>query len=284
MNNLKKEERCIYYDTDLQIEAYEFKGIAQKFNSHFHNEYVIGLIEHGKRQFYCKNNEYTLNTGDILLINPSEIHGCEQFGEENLHYFSLNISTSTMQKIMQEITGKSAILPHFSESVIHKKDVQVLFSDLKQMILQEHQDFQKEATFILLMEYLISNFAKITLHQENLKQNDKAERMEHICQYLEENFYRNIHLDELSLLVGLNKYYLLRCFTEIKGISPHKYLETIRIKKAKQLLSKGIPLIDIALKVGFSDQSHFTNLFKALIGLTPKTYQKIMQYKSEERS
>lgn len=40
---MKKEERMIYYDTDLQVEVYEFKGIAQKFGNHFHDGYVIGL-------------------------------------------------------------------------------------------------------------------------------------------------------------------------------------------------------------------------------------------------
>ena len=42
---MKKEERCIYYDTDLQIEMYEFKGIEQKFVSHFHKNYVIGVVQ-----------------------------------------------------------------------------------------------------------------------------------------------------------------------------------------------------------------------------------------------
>lgn len=75
-------------------------------------------------------------------------------------------------------------------------------------------------------------------------------------------------------MAGLGKYHLLRTFTKVKGISPHKYLETIRIEKSKKLLEKGVPIVDIALYIGFTDQSHFTNLFKALIGLTPRPYQK----------
>lgn len=54
-------------------------------------------------------------------------------------------------------------------------------------------------------------------------------------------------------------------------------LETVRIEKSKKMLEEGMPIIDIALKTGFTDQSHFTNLFKSLIGLTPKSYQKVIK-------
>lgn len=63
----------------------------------------------------------------------------------------------------------------------------------------------------------------------------------------------------------------------MKGISPHKYLETIRIEKSKKMLEEGTPIIDVALRIGFADQSHYTNLFKALIGLTPRSYQKMIK-------
>ena len=80
-----EKQRYIYYDTDLQIEMYEFKGIGQKFVSHFHANYVIGLMEKGSRNFVCGGRKYVIAAGDILLINPRQAHGCEQIGGENLH-------------------------------------------------------------------------------------------------------------------------------------------------------------------------------------------------------
>ena len=154
---MKKEERIIYYDTDLQVEVYEFKGIAQKFGNHFHEGYVIGLVEAGVREFICNNNYYTLNAGDILLINPQEIHGCEQFGDDDLHYFSFNISTDTMRRVMTEITGKAS-LHHFNENVIRMEEIELSLYDLKDMILTEHQDFKKEETFLFLMERLVNDY------------------------------------------------------------------------------------------------------------------------------
>ncbi|MCD8491488.1 MAG: AraC family transcriptional regulator [Geovibrio sp.] len=95
-----------------------------------------------------------------------------------------------------------------------------------------------------------------------------------VCDYLEENYSRNISLDELSRLAGMSKFHLLRSFTRQNGISPYGYLSTVRIDKSKKMLKEGLSLVDTALETGFSDQSHFSNVFKKFTGLTPGQYMK----------
>lgn len=102
-----------------------------------------------------------------------------------------------------------------------------------------------------------------------------------ICDYLETNYAGTITLDGLSALAGFSKYHFLRSFTRQKGISPYRYLETIRIGKAKKLLEQGVSPADAALRTGFSDQSHFTNFFKKFIGLTPRQYMRIFLDKAQ---
>jgi AraC-like DNA-binding protein len=46
-------------------------------------------------------------------------------------------------------------------------------------------------------------------------------------------------------------------------------LETVRIKRARELLLRGVPITDVSATVGYSDQSHFTHRFKRLLGMTP---------------
>ena len=75
----------------------------------------------------------------------------------------------------------------------------------------------------------------------------------------------------------MGRYRLIREFTRQRGITPYRYLEAARISAAKGLLEGGMEPIDAAAETGFSDQSHFTNAFKAQIGLTPKQYQRIFE-------
>lgn len=67
---LSKETRTVKFDAELKLEAYRFEGIMQKFPNHFHEHYVIGFIESGRRYLSCKNKEYITEPGDLLLFNP----------------------------------------------------------------------------------------------------------------------------------------------------------------------------------------------------------------------
>ena len=53
---------------------------------------------------------------------------------------------------------------------------------------------------------------------------------------------------------------------------PHTYLTQIRINYAKRLLRAGVPLAEVAILVGFADQSHFTKHFKRIVGVPPGLY------------
>ena len=57
----------------------------------------------------------------------------------------------------------------------------------------------------------------------------------------------------------------------------HRYLQTVRIGKAKELLEQGVTSVDAAIQTGFSDQSHFSNFFHMFIGLSPAAYRRIFK-------
>ncbi|MGS2524231.1 helix-turn-helix domain-containing protein [Clostridioides difficile] len=268
---MRQEERTVCFDRELKIEAYRFKGIMQKFPNHFHEHYVIGFIEKGQRYLSCKNKEYTTSTGDLLLFNPFDSHTCEQIDDKVLDYRYINIKPEIMKKTVFEITGKN-YLPKFNQPVIFRSELVPLLQELHYIIMEEELDFKKEELFFFLIEQLIEEHTEPNL-QSNLE-NTNIE-IQAVCDYLENNYAEHIILDELSTIAGMNKYSLLRNFTKLKGITPYRYLENIRVNKAKKLLEKGVEPIDAAIQTGFVDQSHFTNFFKNFIGLTPKQYQNI---------
>ena len=276
---MEQETRTVKYDPELKIEAYSFKGIMQKFPNHFHDYYVIGFIESGERCLSCKNRKYTVEPGDLLLFNPRDNHTCEQIDGRTLDYRCINVHPETMSKAAFEITGKD-YLPYFSPAVIFHSELASLLRELHMIIMEEEKDFRKEEIFFFLLEQLIEEFSEEGIEQSGPEENRETKI---ICNYLEKNYMKNITLDELSGLTGLSKYYLLRSFTKQKGISPYRYLETIRIDRAKKLLEQGVLPIEAALQTGFTDQSHFSNFFKKFIGLTPKQYMNIFTDTSIEK-
>lgn len=266
-----KEIRTVCFDEELSIEAYSFKGIMQKFPNHFHDYYVIGFIEAGKRQLFCRNEKYIIEAGDLVLFNPGDVHTCQQIDEEPLDYRCINIKKSTMKKVLGEMTG-TEYLPSFIKVVLFHNEIVYSLRELHIMIMNNEKHAKKEELFFFILEQLMRECSN--LEAKGVSKEINAE-IGLICDYIENNYMESITLDKLSKLIGLSKYYLLHSFTKQKGISPYNYLETIRIGKAKKLLEHGVKPVDVAIKTGFTDQSHFTNFFKRLIGLTPKQYMNI---------
>ena len=274
----EQEQRHVYYDRDLDIEAYNLSGIVQKFPNHFHEYYVIGFIEGGKRHLWCKGKEYDTSAGDLILFNPRDNHYCAPVNGELLDYRAVNIKPEVMSRAVKEITGE-AYMPYFTENVVYKSDIAQSVQDLYRAVLNDAPLLEKEENLFFLLDQILREYASDFESADVLRPN---RQIQSLCQYMEEHFAENVTLDELLSMTDFGKSYLLRSFTRQTGVSPYRYLQTIRLDKAKRFLEDGIAPIDAAGMAGFSDQSHFTHFFKEFIGLTPKQYQRIFQDKEKD--
>lgn len=276
----EQEQRHVYYDTDLKIEAYHLTGIVQPFPRHFHDYYVIGFVEGGRRHLCCKDQEYDLNAGDLILFNPRDSHSCAPRDGEILDYRAVNIPADIMKQAVYEITGQH-YTAHFTQNAVYQSDITAALNDLYTGIVSQASRFEKEEAFFFLLEQILREYSSPF---EKLDQAEPDDKIKKACTYMEEHFTENISLSDLTALAGLSKSYFLLLFTRQIGVSPYRYLQSIRIQRAKKLLENGVPPIDTACQTGFSDQSHFSRFFKEFIGLTPRQYQKIFQSRSKDES
>lgn len=267
---MKKELRTVIYDDELRIEAYRFEGIAQPFPNHFHEHYVIGFVEKGERCLSCRNKEYTIEQGSVLLFNPGDNHACVQSDNGTLDYRGLNISKEVMLDLSEEVTGKRQ-LPGFSRNVVCDEEAIGYLRPLHEMIMNGVGEFGKEESLLFLISTLIQNYGQPF---ENCIPECRQE-IEKACEFIQKHFTERIYLDQICRHAGLSKSTLLRAFTKAKGVTPYRYLETVRINEAKKLLQKDVPPLEAAIQTGFSDQSHFTNYFSGFIGLAPGVYREI---------
>ena len=264
-----QEQRHIYYDKDLQIEAYNLSGIVQKFPVHFHEFYVIGFMEGGKRHLWCRNREYDTQRGAVILFNPKETHNCAPVAGEVLDYRAINVPVDVMDRAVEEITGKDMRL-QFKETLIPQAELALSIRELYDVIVSGSSLMVREEAFYFLIEQLLEEHMIPMAASREL-----SETAKNMKQYLDTHLEETVSLETLSEISSMSRYQLLRLFTREVGVSPYRYLQSIRIAQAKVLLEQGEAIGKVALDCGFSDQSHFTNYFKSFIGITPKQYQSI---------
>lgn len=264
---MSNDHQNIVYDKELRLEALRFPGIIQGFPNHFHDYYTIGYIEKGARNVFCNGKGLFIKAGDITIFNPGDYHSCAN-ADGDFVYCAMNISVDVMADIVEIITGKRD-QPHFSKSVICNSEIASCFYRLLEKILHNSCGFANEELLITLIYLLICECGG------SLKDAKCRDEVIKASRFMEQHYNEHISLDQLCDHVNLSKSTLLRAFTKQMGLTPYRYLESVRFGKAKELLGTGALPIDVAMLTGFSDQSHFTHDFSRYFGITPAAYREI---------
>lgn len=101
--------------------------------------------------------------------------------------------------------------------------------------------------------------------------------------YIDEHYSDQIGLIELSRLVGVSQQYLSRLFRSETGVSPVKYINALRITRAKELISgTHLNISEVAFQVGFDSLYYFSRVFKQYEGISPSTYKLWLNSKSNQ--
>lgn len=92
--------------------------------------------------------------------------------------------------------------------------------------------------------------------------------------FIDDNYHENIDAREIADEACYSKFHFIRTFKSIYGKTPHQYLTSVRIEKAKELLETEASVTDACFSVGFDSLGSFISLFKRRVGLTPSEYRR----------
>lgn len=129
----------------------------------------------------------------------------------------------------------------------------------------------------LLAVHLLRHYCEISTPEKKLAIPGgalDALKLRQVQDYIEENLADEIAIEDMAALIPMSQFHFARAFKAATGESPHKYLTQRRMERAKVLLAvTKLPVAEVAYRVGFSNQSHFTAHFRKATGVTPKDYR-----------
>lgn len=249
---------------------------TRHLDAHYHDFYEIFFFLDGDVDYWIDGSLYHLKPGDVLLINPTELHKPVPRTEtENYERIVLWINKNYLSEIEGGILEKC----FDTESETYSKILRLNSKEKNQMILLTKQfvseyygdEFAGECcTFGLLLQTMsFINRVSLSRDATTTKKYTSSTFIAEVLSYIGEHFCDKLSLDELSAHFFINKYYLSHEFKRAVGTSLHRYITLKRLNKAYNLLEEGTSPSQTSILCGFGDYTNFFRAFKAEYGISP---------------
>ncbi len=125
-------------------------------------------------------------------------------------------------------------------------------------------------------EEVVDSYLNATLAPVEVVGGLPPRRLQRVLQHVRENIEKELAVAEMAEVVGMSQYYFSKLFKMSTGTTPHQYVMRQRVERAQELLRETrLALVEVGSQVGFETQSHFTSVFRRLVGITPKRYREM---------
>lgn len=195
--------------------------------------------------------------------------------DREVEFSVIAICPTLLNQITQELMQwKIELIPQYSiEDPVIQQLALALKTEIQTGCLSGR--LYGEALGTALAARLIQNYAVSKPAFELKAKGLSRSQLAQVIDYIKANLAQDLSILDLATLTGMSESHFSRSFKHSVGIAPYQYLIQQRVERAQQLLMQpAIPISDIALDCGFANQTHFTRVFRQIIGLTPKAYQK----------
>ncbi|HZM61195.1 MAG TPA: AraC family transcriptional regulator [Vicinamibacterales bacterium] len=275
----ERRESARYWTSDLlpggELLTATFR--EQRFSRHWHETYVIPVIQAGAQGYWYRGGHHTATPGTIAAINPGEVHTGERATRDGWVYRAFYPSTSWMSGLASAIAGRLVPAPSFPDATIFDPLVAGRLVSAHTKLERGADPLEAEIALHSAFALLLQRYARSGVDPAPESRDQKRVRTMQVV--LSQELNRPITLTELAASVGLSPFHAARLFTKATGIPPHAWRNQLRITRAVGLLRAGKSVADAAASVGFFDQSHFTRCFRRVYGVPPGTLTKAIQHR-----
>jgi AraC-like DNA-binding protein len=250
------------------VEALHARFAGHAYDLHRHDDWLVGVTDHGVQDFFCRGARRRSTPDRIILIEPEEAHDGEAGSADGFAYRMLYLPRRWLQSRLgvdrDDNLGFRATL---SDDGRLANAIRTACAALAEPARPLTRDAALDAVLRMLRPHL-----------GHRSQEPKAGRDTVVARRAREHLHdasdETIGADGLAREAGAaNRFHLARAFRAAYGSSPHAYLVQLRLLRARSLLAAGDAPVMVATACGFADQSHLGRWFRRAYGLTPAAYR-----------
>ena len=264
------------------FEAYHYRDESGKEVAlHHHDFYEIYFFVSGNVSYNIESRSYRLSPGDVLLINPQELHQ-PVFSPEKQNYerYVLWLSSSFLQQYIlpdQDLSQCFDTSQPTHTNLIRPDGVtRELLTYLFQQLIREQdsKEFAAELNCLSLLAQLLVLVNRTALRAGRAPEpRENADSVVYrMLGYINDHYSEDLSLDLLANEFFLSKYHLSREFSRVVGTSVHRYIVQKRLIMARQMMAAGTSTSEVSQLCGFGDYSNFYRAFTNEYQISPRKY------------
>lgn len=244
---------------------------------HHHVAFEIFYIIKGEREYFIEDEFFKLEEGDLAVIPANILHRTDGKGASRyLIYFSYDYMKRYLtDEMISALSIHRPFVFRSDEGEGTRNYLSSLFDCAyrEYMKLDDEAEAERDARIAIYLQQIL---LIITGANNKYKPREYADRrIEEVVRYINENYSSINNIEEIAAKFYMSRYHLCHLFTQNLGVGLISYLNTIKIRRACELLEdKAQSITEIATKCGFNSSSYFCKVFKEEKGMSPSEYRK----------
>lgn len=266
--------------SEVEIIRYpQIQGINIFYNTvayrtmHEHKDLELILVLENPLQIRLENKEYLAQEGELLILNPGDLH--ELNAACGSTFLCIQLDTSIFRIDMEHICFDKL------QTKISGETVRELLDIMKRYI-------KKDAYYELYIHYHLGKILYELLRSvpnrslsiaEWNKRNKKTKLLKNLLSYVDENYMHRISLSDFAKKENKSLSYISHLIKASINQSFYDYVNFVRLNAACKLMNiSDYRLMDISYDCGFSDYRYFIKAFMERFGKTPKEYRQSLHH------
>ena len=223
----------------------------------------------GHFHFDTVDSETIVPAGNIVIFRPKELQKYEYYGKDKTEVYWIHFTGSDVKNILRKygFPDNERIFPVGTSMEYERIFKRIIIE------LQRCQDNYEEM-LTLLLRHLLIIFQRELSREQVLKNEYLDHEMDTAVTYFNENYNRDINIEEYATSKGMSVSWFIRSFKKFTGSTPMQFIVALRVNNAQVLLeTTNYSINEISKIVGYDNQLYFSRLFHKLKGFSPREYR-----------
>jgi AraC-like DNA-binding protein len=250
-------------------ELLQARYVHHRFGLHTHDSFVLAVVEDGAEGLRVGDARLVAYPGDVVLFSPGEAHDGWAHDGHGFSYRAVYPS--------RDLVARAVGLPPATPGVPYFKDNVITDPQLADGLRRVHgwlagggDALDGQAALTPVLELLFDRYGASGPDRRRRVAGAAAMARD----LIDSRVVEPVCLLDLARACGEPPLRVLRAFRAAYGLPPHRYQLQRRVQLAQGRLRAGADLAALAAELGFADQSHFTRVFKSVVGVPPGAYQR----------